>query len=88
MQYLDDTKQQVPRPAILQEVASFNWIFQKRIAVFILSNFKISIWTLLFYKKNVRKKAIFFKISKVLYFLLGGCTDAVCHMLETYKCSF
>ena len=38
-----------------------------------LSNFKIIIWTFLFYKKNInaffRKKANFFKISKGRYFL-------------------
>ena len=37
----------------------------------ILIYVKISIWTFLFYKKNVREKVHFFGISKGRYFLLG-----------------
>ena len=36
-----------------------------------LSNVKISIWTSLFYKKNVSEKEMFFINSKGRYYLLG-----------------
>ena len=41
----------------------------------VLSDVKISTWTFLFYKKNVRKEKNIFKISKSLYFWPGGRTD-------------
>ena len=53
-----------------------------------LSNFKNSIWTFLFYKKNICEKVNIFKILKVRYFLLDGCTDIILACLETYDCTF
>ena len=47
-----------------------------------MSNVKISIWTLLFYKKNIREKVNFFKISKDRYFLPAGRTDIIFGLRE------
>ena len=49
---------------------------KKSLPIF-LSNVKINILTFLFYKENVREKQNLFKISKSLYFLVGGHTDII-----------
>ena len=50
----------------------YMYFYKKESLPIFLSNVKISIWTFLFYKKNV-----FFKISKGCYFLLGVRTDII-----------
>ena len=42
-----------------------------------LSNVNSGISTFLFYKRNVREKKTFFKISTSSDFLLGCCTDII-----------
>ena len=44
-------------------------------------NVKISIWTFLFYKKNIRENVILFKITKARNVLLGSCKDVIFGLL-------
>ena len=79
-QILQKIKKPVILPWLCIETSNLQEV--KNFSLYFLSNVKISIWTLLFYKKNIREKVNFFKISKGRYFLPAGRTDIIFGLRE------